>query len=264
MRPDPEEMRAVARRAALIGGEVVGSRARPTGAGAKGLPGDWVTEIDVASERAISGFLREETPGVPVQGEELGGAAAGLRWVVDPLDGTTNYLHGFWAVGVAVALVEGDTVLAGAVHAPFLGETWHAAHGRGAVWEHDGQTTPCGVSRRPPERAIVGTGFPFRHKERISRYLGVFEGALRVFEDLRRPGAASLDLAWVACGVFEGFFELGLAPWDVAAGGILIEEAGGIVTDWEGSPDYLTGNILAGSSPIHAELLRIARDHEPA
>src|SRR5262245_10678868 len=138
MAPEADDMRGVARRAALIGGEVVGSGVRPSGAGAKGLPGDWVTEIDVASERAISGFLQAETPGGPVQGEELGGAASGLRWVVDPLDGTTNFLHGFWAVGVAVALVEEDTVLAGAVHAPFLGETWHAARRGGAVWERDG------------------------------------------------------------------------------------------------------------------------------
>jgi myo-inositol-1(or 4)-monophosphatase len=253
-----DDMRGVARRAALIGGEVVGSGARPTGAGAKGLPGDWVTEIDVASERAISAFLQGETPGVPVQGEELGGADAGLRWVVDPLDGTTNYLHGFWAVGVAVALVDGDAVVAGAVHAPFLGETWHAARDRGGVWERDGRAAPCRVSDRPPERAIVSTGFPFRHKERIPRYLGVLEGALRTFEDLRRPGAASLDLAWVAGGVFDGFFELGLAPWDVAAGALLVREAGGAVTDWAGRRDDLSGNILAGTREVHGELLRLA------
>jgi myo-inositol-1(or 4)-monophosphatase len=174
------------------------------------------------------------------------------------LDGTTNYLHGFWAVGVSVALVEGDTVLAGAVRAPFLGETWHAERARGAIWEHGGSTTPCRVSDRPRERAIVSTGFPFRHKERIPRHLGVLEGALRAFEDLRRPGAASLDLAWVACGVFEGFFELGLAPWDVAAGALLVREAGGAVTDWDGLADDLSGNILAGTPEVHRELLRIA------
>jgi myo-inositol-1(or 4)-monophosphatase len=258
MPPDPGEMRAVARRAALVGGEVVGSGARPTDAGTKGLPGDWVTDVDVASERAISEFLRTATPDVPVQGEELGGEATGLRWVVDPLDGTTNYLHGFWVVGVSVALVADDEVLAGAVHAPFQGETWHGARGAGALWERAGGAIGCHVSDRPPERAIVGTGFPFRHKDRIPRHLAVLEGALRAFEDVRRPGAASLDLAWVACGVFEGFFELGLAPWDVAAGGLLIQEAGGVVTDWGGGPDHLSGNILAGSPTVHAELIRIS------
>jgi myo-inositol-1(or 4)-monophosphatase len=258
MPPDPQEMRALARRAALLGGEVVRSAARPAGA-AKGLPGDWVTEVDIASERAIARFLRSATPDVPIQGEELGGAGSGLRWVVDPLDGTTNFLHGFWAVGVSVALVADETVLAGAVHAPFQGDVWHGAHGAGAAWERETGTAPCHVSDRPVAHAVVGTGFPFRHKERIPRHLAALERALRTFEDVRRPGAAALDLAWVACGVFEGFFELGLAPWDVAAGALLIDEAGGLVTDWEGGPGYLAGHILAGSPAVHAELLRIAR-----
>src|SRR5262249_58706005 len=109
-----------------------------------------------------------------------------------------------------------------------------------------GGAPPCGVGARRPAEAIVGTGFPFRRKERIPRYLAVLEGSLRVFEDLRRPGAASLDLAWVACGVFDGFFELGLAPWDVAAGGLLIEEAGGGGRAWGGGPGVLDGGILAG------------------
>jgi myo-inositol-1(or 4)-monophosphatase len=248
----------VAHRAALIGGEVVRSGARPAGA-AKGLPGDWVTEVDVASERAIARFLRSETPDVPIQGEELGGAESGLRWVVDPLDGTTNYLHGFWAVGVSVALVAEETALAGAVHAPFQGDVWHGAHGAGAEWERQTGTVPCRVSDRRVAQAVVGTGFPFRRKERIPRHLAALERALRTFEDVRRPGAAALDLAWVACGVFEGFFELGLAPWDVAAGALLIEESGGSVTDWEGGPGYLAGNILAGSPAVHAALVRIAR-----
>jgi myo-inositol-1(or 4)-monophosphatase len=252
-------MRDVARRAALLGGGVVRSGTREPGAGPKGLPGDWVTEVDVASERAIGRFLREETPGVPIQGEELGGETSGLRWVVDPLDGTTNYLHGFWAVGVSVALVEDARVLAGAVHAPFQGDVWHGAHAAGAVWERNGRSEPCRVSDRPPAEAVVATGFPFRHKERIPRHLAVLERALRTFEDVRRPGAAALDLAWVACGVFEGFFELGLATWDVAAGGLLVREAGGVVTDWQDSPGFLAGDILAGSPDVHVELVRMTR-----
>jgi myo-inositol-1(or 4)-monophosphatase len=111
---------------------------------------------------------------------------------------------------------------------------------------------------------VVGTGFPFRRKDRLPRYLAAFAGAFERFEDLRRPGAACLDLAWAACGVFDGFFELGLAPWDVAAGGLLVEEAGGRVTDWDGGADYLPGDILAGSPAVHGELRRIARDLGPA
>jgi myo-inositol-1(or 4)-monophosphatase len=257
---DLEAMRDVARRAVLVGGEVV-LAGRGTGqAEAKGLPGDWVTGVDVASEAAVRSFLQGETPGIPVLGEESGGALDGLRWIVDPLDGTTNFLHRFPAVGVSVALVEDDVPVAGAIHAPFLGDTWHAARGGGAIW-HPGGTgsEPCRVADRPPERAVVGTGFPFRRKDRLARYLPVMTAALERFEDLRRPGAACLDLAWAACGVFDGFFELSLATWDVAAGGLLVEEAGGRVTDWDGEPDYLSGDILAGSPAVHFELLRLAR-----
>jgi myo-inositol-1(or 4)-monophosphatase len=253
---DLEAMRVAARGAALVGGEVVGAARRGAVATAKGsLPGDWVTEVDVASERAIGAYLASSTPDIPMHGEESGGASEGLRWVVDPLDGTTNFVHRFPAVGVSVALVDEDRVVAGAVHAPFLGDTWHAARGSGVAWEPG--RAACRVSDRPPAQAVVGTGFPFRRKERLPRYLAAMGAALETFEDLRRPGAACLDLAWVACGVFDGFFELGLAPWDVAAGGLLISEAGGVVTDWSGGPDWLAGDILAGPPAVHAELLRI-------
>ena len=105
----------------------------------------------------------------------------------------------------------------------------------------------------------MGTGFPFRDKSRVPRYLPVFERCFERFEDLRRPGAAALDLAWVAAGVFDGFFELNLAPWDVAAGALLVQEAGGIVSDWTGGDDWLeTGDILAGSPAVHRALLEIA------
>jgi myo-inositol-1(or 4)-monophosphatase len=105
---------------------------------------------------------------------------------------------------------------------------------------------------------VVATGFPFRRKDRLPRYLRALEPALRSFEDIRRPGAASLDLAWVACGVFDGFFELGLAPWDVAAGALLIQAAGGVVTDWSGGAGFLSGDIVAGPADVHARLLEIA------
>lgn len=259
---DLEAMRGVARAAAVRGAELVRGSRPPAEADAKGLPGDWVTEVDLASERAIAAFLAEATPGVPFAGEEGGGAADGLRWVVDPLDGTTNFIHRFPAVGVSVALVQDRRPLAGAISAPFLGDVWHAARGAGATWEPAGAgaAQPCRVSERPAAQAIVATGFPFRHKERLPRYLRAMEAALQRFEDLRRPGAACLDLAWTACGVFDGFFELALSAWDVAAGGLLVEEAGGIVGDWEGGEDYLAGDILAGSPRVHEALRVIAAD----
>jgi myo-inositol-1(or 4)-monophosphatase len=256
---DLAAMRSVARSAALVGGAAVRDGVRPEVGAAKGLPGDWVTEVDLASERAIAGFLASETPSVPFVGEELGGGeASGLRWVVDPLDGTTNYVHGFWAVGVSVALVDEERPVAGAVVAPFLGEVWHAAAGGGAVWERASGSGPCRVSSRVPTSAVVATGFPFRRKDRLARYLRSMSAALEAFEDLRRPGAASLDLAWTACGVFDGFFELGLAAWDVAAGGLLVQEAGGVVSDWDGGDGWLGGDILAGSVAVQGVLRSVA------
>src|SRR3954452_7125368 len=188
-------MRSVARAAALVGASAVRSGVRPEVGAAKGLPGDWVTEVDLASERAIAGFLASETPSVPFVGEELGGdAASGLQWVVDPLDGTTNYVRGFWAVGVSVALVEDDRPVAGAVAAPFLDEVWHAAADGGCVWERPGAAAaPCRVSSRPPASAVVATGFPFRRKERLGPDLRALvagaEPAVDVgcAESVRRP-----------------------------------------------------------------------------
>jgi myo-inositol-1(or 4)-monophosphatase len=142
------------------------------------------------------------------------------------------------------------------VHAPLLGETYSAAAGEGA-WR-DGRR--LAVAERSVERSILLTGFPFKIKHRLGEYRPVFEGAFLAGEDLRRPGAASLDLAWTAAGVFDGFFELGLGPWDVAAGALLIAEAGGVVTDWAGDPDawFRTGDVLAGSPAVHRMLLDLA------
>ncbi len=249
-------------RAAETGADIV----RKAGLGpgtpveAKGLPGDYVTDVDLASEEAIAAFLATETPEIPVHGEEGGGQTGERYWVVDPLDGTTNFAHGFPAVGVSVALVERGLPITGAVCTPFLGTTYVAGRGEGCWVRRDGvDPSRLSVSDRPASRAVVATGFPFRRKARLLQgYLITMTAALARFEDLRRPGAASLDLAWVAEGVFDGFFELALGPWDVAAGGLLIQEAGGVVTDWSGGPDWMRGDIMAGPVAIHAELLTLA------
>lgn len=252
-REDLERYREVAARAALAAGRVILDAPIPA-AERKGRA-DYVTEVDRRAEQAVRDVLEKETPGVQVLGEELGGTEADAYWLVDPLDGTTNFLHRFPAVGVSVAFVTDGRPNAGAVHAPYLSTTWTAARRQGA--EQDG--VPLQVSATPPEQAVVGTGFPFRDKEkRLDEYLEVMIPALKRFEDLRRPGAVALDLAWVASGVFDGFFELALSSWDVAAGGLLIEEAGGIVTDWHGGEDYLAGDILAGGPAVHAALLELA------
>jgi myo-inositol-1(or 4)-monophosphatase len=256
-----EDLRDLAAAAAETGGRIVREGVDAgVEASDKGRPGDYVTEVDLASERAIRELLARETPEVSVVGEEGGGEPGARHWLVDPLDGTVNFLHGFWAVGVSVALVEDGRPVAGAVHAPFLATTWTASVGGGA-WRRqgDGPAEPIRVGEREVERAVVGTGFPFRHKELVPRYLEAFRAAFGRFEDLRRPGAAALDLAWVADGTFDGFFELSLRAWDVAAGAVLIREAGGVVTDWSGGPGFLRGDILAGSPGVHAALLEVAR-----
>jgi myo-inositol-1(or 4)-monophosphatase len=259
--PDRDALVELALRAGSDGARIV--RAGVPGVVSTKGAGDYVSEVDRSSERVISETLRAGEPSIPVVGEEEGGERASRFWSVDPLDGTTNFLHRFPIVGVSVALVEDGRPVIGVVESPFLGETYVASRGAGASVRRGGGEEALRIADRDPSQAIVATGFPFRRKERIPRYLAVFERCLERFEDLRRPGAASLDLAWVAAGVFDGFFELGLSPWDVAAGALLIEEAGGFVTDWTGGPDYLSGNILAGSPGVHAELLSFAAGTAP-
>ena len=247
---------AVAERAARAGGEIVRDhlgRARDVRAKA---PGDWVSEADLASEAAVRSLLERETPW-PVLGEEAGGVVPDTGWLVDPLDGTANFLHRFDAVGVSVGLLVDGVPSVGVVYAPLLDRCYAAATGRGAT--RNGE--PIAVSDRPPEASILSTGMPFRRKANFPRYRRALTEAFTGFEDIRRIGAASLDLCWTAEGVFDGYFELHLGPWDVAAGAVIVREAGGVVTDWEGDPaGFLTsGDILAGPPANHERLLAIAR-----
>jgi myo-inositol-1(or 4)-monophosphatase len=244
--------------AAFAGGAIVAENFGAAGNAREKAPGDWVSDVDTGSEAAVRESLERDWPSLPVFAEEGGGARGDVGWLVDPLDGTANFLHGFPAVGVSVALVERGVPVVGVVHAPLLGMTYTARKGGGAFSNGE----PMTVSARDVERAICATGFPFRAKaDRLDGYLPVFEAALRRFEDLRRAGSASLDLAWTAAGVFDGYFEQALGPWDVAAGALLVREAGGVVTDWSGDDRaWLTsGDIVAGPSAVHASLLELTR-----
>ena len=257
---DLERLRGVARRAAGAGDAVVRewhARDHRLAAETKG-EGDYVTGADRAAEEAILAVLRAEAPEIAVMAEESGGAAGELYWVVDPLDGTTNFLRRFPVVGVSVGLMREGRPVVAAVTAPLLGEAWSAAEGLGA---HDGRGRRLTVRDGGGGRGVVATGFPFRHPEKQVRYLPVFEQALRSFEDLRRAGAACLDLAYSAAASFDGFFELNLAVWDIAAGALLVREAGGVVTDWDGDPIavFRSGDILAGSPAWHEQMLDIVR-----
>ena len=255
---DLTRLGAVAEVAARLGGTVVADHFGRLTAGVHSkAPGDYVSEVDLASEETIREALERDAPGIAFFGEEGGGTRGALWWVVDPLDGTANFLHGFPVVGVSVALVEAGRPVAGAVHAPLLGgETFTAVRGGGAF--RDGR--PIRVADRPVASAICNTGFPFKKKHRLDEYRRVFEGAFLACEDLRRAGAASLDLAWTAAGVFDGFFEIGLGSWDVAAGALLVTEAGGVVTDWAGDDEawLASGDILAAPSAVHEVLLDLA------
>jgi len=253
----PSLLRA-AERAADAGGAIVAERFGSAGNAREKAPGDWVSDVDTSSESAVRDVLEHESPSLPVFGEEGGGTRGDVGWFVDPLDGTANFLHGFPAVGVSVALVQHGVPVVGVVHAPLLGVTYTASKGDGAFANGE----PMTVSERDAERAICATGFPFRAKaDRLDEYLPVFEAALRRFEDLRRAGSASLDLAWSAAGVFDGYFEQALGPWDVAAGALLVREAGGVVTDWSGDDRaWLTsGDIVAGPRAVHAAMLELTR-----
>jgi myo-inositol-1(or 4)-monophosphatase len=257
-----ERLADAALEAALAGGEIVRAHFGAARDIREKAPGDWVSAADLASEQAIRDVLdRLVGSDVAFFGEETGGDASSTRgWYVDPLDGTANFLHHFFAVGVSVGLVQDGEPVVGVVHAPLLGTTYRAVRGGGA-WR-DGER--LAASTRAPASAIPATGFPFRRKHLLDRYLAAFHGAFAEFEDLRRVGGASLDLCWTAEGVFDGFFELSLGTWDVAAGALAVREAGGVVTDWAGdSGAWLwSGDIVAGPPAVHERLLSICRAAE--
>jgi myo-inositol-1(or 4)-monophosphatase len=218
--------------------------------------GDFVSEVDVASEAAIKEIVLGRHADARLLAEERASETdlRGLVFVVDPLDGTTNFLHGFPWYAVSIAAVIDGEILAGVVLNAATGELFSATAGGGA--RRNGQ--PIAVSGiDEPIRSLIATGFPFKEGAPVDRYLGMLPRIMRETSGIRRPGAAALDLADVACGRFEAFWELVLAPWDIAAGLLLIREAGGIVTDLTGAPAEVkhTG-IVAGNPAMHAWLLQ--------
>jgi len=252
---DLDRHRLQALEAANVGAKVVARHATHAGerSEVKGL-GDYVTNVDRESEAAIRAFLKDATPEVPIMAEEGGGDSSDLYWAVDPLDGTTNFMIGFPAVSVSVALIANGRPVAAAVRAPFLDLSFSAAHEQGA---HEAGRR-LRVSDRPAERAIVATALPFRARELMERYRPVLDEVFANTEDIRRAGSAALELAWVSAGVWDGYFELNLKVWDAAAGALLVLESGGVVTDWAGGDRYLSGDVLAGSPQTHETLLRAA------
>jgi myo-inositol-1(or 4)-monophosphatase len=228
--------------------------------------GDYVTATDHRSESAILEVLARESPGIAVLAEERGGKRDSTMWAVDPLDGTTNFTRGLPVVAVSVGLLQGGVPVVGVVIAPFLKLEFTSVRGGGASLNGDQLPRLDAVD---PSKAVVATAYPFRNRKLMPRYRPVIEGAVKRFEDLRRAGAAALDMAWTAAGTFDGYFELNLSPWDVAAGAGLVLEVGGRVTDWSGGGGWLeNGEVFAATPAVHEVLLELAaqppdrqRDH---
>jgi myo-inositol-1(or 4)-monophosphatase len=215
-----------------------------------------VTEADRLSEARIVEVILSHRPTDGILAEEgTGSASHGRRWIIDPLDGTVNFVHGIPHMGVAVALFEGDRGLAGVVVDPFRGEVFAAASGSGATL---GGTAIAVSARRDVSGCVVATGFPYDHDVRARLYAAVVEEALRRVNGIRRFGSSALDLCWVGCGRLDGYWELGLAPWDIAAGLVIAREAGATVTDPDGIPSTTaTPWLVASNGHIHSELREI-------
>ena len=217
---------------------------------------DFVTFVDREAEAEALRVIEAACPGDAVLAEEGAPAAeagAGARlWIVDPLDGTTNYLHGYPEYCASVAVSLGGVLLAGAVVAQETGAEYSATRGRGAFLGAE-RLQVSSIDRL--EHALIGTGFPFKSLDRLPEYQAQFAAVLRSTSGIRRAGSAALDLCHVAAGRFDGFWELSLAPWDIAAGALIVQEAGGVVTRLEAGASLLEGGgYLAGNSVIHERL----------
>lgn len=220
---------------------------------------DFVTVADRESEERIVSVIRRRFPGDGFLGEEGGrqsGGAGAREWIVDPLDGTSNFIAGFPFWCVSIAAREKGRVSAAVVLDPLREEIFTAERGAGA---HRNGTRLSVNPRTSLDGAFVATGFPFRSRGQIDQYLALFRAVFLKARGIRRAGSAALDLAHVAAGIFDGFFEFHLAPWDIAAGALLIEEAGGAITDFDGGERFWErGNVLAGSPGLSRDLLGIA------
>ncbi len=247
---------ALARRAALLAGGII-RRSTDHTVRHKGAV-DLVTEVDLACEQAIVELLGRETPDIPVVGEEGADPHQALPascWIVDPLDGTTNFVHGYPSYGVSVALQIEGRIHAGCVYDAVRDQTYCARLGHGA--DRDGQ--PLHVSSTPcVDTALLSSGFPYDRRERAAFYLAYFQAFMERCQGVRRAGAAAIDLAWVAAGNVDGFWEFHLQPWDIAAGALLIQEAGGRVTGMDGQPIDLRGaRIVASNGHVHQAMLEV-------
>lgn len=232
----------------------------------KGL-NDFATQVDRASEEVIIQIIKKAYPDHDILGEE-GGLLTGnkevngtnrfqskdnITWVIDPLDGTTNYIHGFPQFSISIGVLQNNRIEHGIIYDPLRDELFTASRGRGA--QLNGKRLR--VTTADLDGALLGTGFPFRNMDHLEKFLSVLRKLCPTVAGIRRAGSAALDLAYVACGRFDGFWECDLKIWDIVAGALLIREAGGIVTSYDGSDDFLeSGYVVAGNPKIHKSLMQ--------
>jgi len=226
---------------------------------------DFVTGVDQAAESLIVEALHKAYPDHAILGEEGGNHHQGgssCRWIIDPLDGTTNFLQGLPHFAVSIALEVDGKLDQAVIYDPVKNDLFTASRGGGAQLNERRMRVS---ERRGLDGAVLATGFPFKHQELMEPQLDLMRSLLRSTSGMRRWGSAALDLAYTACGRFDGYWEFRLNPWDVAAGMLLVREAGGIVTDFDGGDDvFASGNVLAANPRVHRPLLDEIRSRVPA
>lgn len=222
---------------------------------------DFVSEVDHAAEAAIINILKDAYPDHGFLGEESGDTnkEAENIWIIDPLDGTTNFLHNFPQYCVSIALQQNGVLTQAVIYDPVRNDLFTATKGRGAFLNDK----RIRVSNRAKlQQSLIATGFPFRDFTHLDTYLDMLKDMIKKTTGIRRPGSAALDLAYVAAGYTDGFFEINLSAWDIAAGGLLVQEAGGMVGDFEGNESWLqTGNIVAANPKVFAQMLQTLDPH---
>jgi myo-inositol-1(or 4)-monophosphatase len=222
---------------------------------------DFVSEVDIAAERAIIDTLKDAYPTHGFLGEESGSTSneSDFIWIIDPLDGTTNFLHNFPQYCVSIALQHKGEITQAVIYEPNRNDLYTATKGRGAFLNDKRiRVSKCDKL----QESLIGTGFPFRDFKHLDTYMSMFKSMLQKTTGIRRPGSAALDLAYVANGSLDGFWEIGLSPWDIAAGGLLVREAGGIISNLNGKDGWLqSGNVLAASPKIYDAMVETLAPH---
>ena len=223
-------------------------------------PNDFVSEVDIAAEHIIVKTIQDSYPEHSILGEEgglLGNEKSEFRWIIDPIDGTTNFIKGLPHFAISIAIYKNNKPEAGLVYQPVTGEMFCATRGRGATLND----YKIRASKTLPENAIITTGFPFKNTDLMPKQINTIKDILGTFPDIRRLGSGALDLCYVACGRVDGYFEFGVSEWDIAAGVLIAQESGVIVSDTDGYFTHLSsGNILAAPPKVYKALVKITKD----